>query len=538
MRPVRFVLALVFPALTGGAMLDAAIAQAVERTDVPARGMLRVTFDPRIMTWNDEFTDAGRRRLGFGLTGDTVGSRYIPELARLEQNVQAVTGNLVPGIQPQLVGHGDRAALLPRFVASLGAGLLSVRQERRTYPITAELGVTNRLSVSLTVPIVRVATRSALQLSTTGANLGLNPRLTVPGADAAYLAFFNQFDTTLARLDQNIAAGQYGCGTNPSCAARDSSAYWHAVYDALRGITYGVGNPGSPFMPLHGSGAGQGIDTTVARIRRDMAATFLVSGFDTTFLLPTDTVSGASLQAVLLDSATGFGYNFIPFHRNFRYGLGDVELAAKYRLLAGSHYAAALKALVRLPTGARDSADALLIQTIGDHQTDLEGQLTQELTAGPLWLNVAVRAAVQRPGMRVRRVAPPDAFLVPAAATASLRWDPGDYVGVDVAPLLRLAPEFAVGVTAGYWTKQRDRYAFQSPQDSVALASRLGAPIAASVLDEGTSERRLRLGFAMTYHSPTVEGGFSIEQTVSGVGGFVPGATVYRLVLRTSRKLF
>ena len=170
-------------------MLDAAIAQAVERTDVPARGMLRVTFDPRIMTWNDEFTDAGRRRLGFGLTGDTVGSRYIPELARLEQNVQAVTGNLVPGIQPQLVGHGDRAALLPRFVASLGAGLLSVRQERRTYPITAELGVTNRLSVSLTVPIVRVATRSALQLSTTGANLGLNPRLTVPGADAAYLAF-------------------------------------------------------------------------------------------------------------------------------------------------------------------------------------------------------------------------------------------------------------------------------------------------------------------------------------------------------------
>ena len=141
--------------------------------------------------------------------------------------------------------------------------------------------------------------------------------------------------------------------------------------------------------------------------------------------------------------------------------------------------------------------------------------------------------------MRVRRVAPPDAFLVPAAATASLRWDPGDYVGVDVAPLVRLAPEFAVGFTAGHWTKQRDRYAFQSPQDSVALANRLGgAPVAASVLDEGTLERRLRLGFAMTYHGATVEGGFSIEQTVSGVGGFVPAATVYRLVMRTSRKLF
>src|SRR5438309_2221474 len=180
MRTFRLVLALAGPAVTGGANVAA---QAVERTDAPDRGILRVTFDPRIMTWNDEFTDAGRRRLGFGLTGDTVGSRYIPALAALEQNVRTVTGDLVPVIRPQVVGPGDVQPLLPRFVASLGAGLLSVRQERRTYPITAELGVTNRLSVSLTVPIVRVATRSSLNLSTTRANLGLNPRLTVSGAD-------------------------------------------------------------------------------------------------------------------------------------------------------------------------------------------------------------------------------------------------------------------------------------------------------------------------------------------------------------------
>jgi len=497
-----------------------AAAQAVERTDVPGRGILRVTFDPRIMTWNDEFTDGGRRRLGFGLTGDTVGSRYIPALAQLEQNVRTVTGDL---------------PLLPRFVASLGAGLLSVRQERRTTPVTAELGLTSRLSVSLTVPIVRVSTRSGLQLSSTGANLGLNPRLNVAGAGAAYVAFFTQFDSTLTRFEQNINAGLYG-SCAPSCPARDSLTFWRSVRDALHGTVYGVASVGSPFMPLDSSPAGRGIDSAVARIRRDMAA-FGVAGFDTTFLLPADTVTGLLVRAVIVDSAIGFGYNRIPFRTGFRYGLGDVELAAKYRLLAGAHYAAAAKVLVRLPTGARDSADELLAQWIGDHQTDLEGQLTQELIAGPLWLNLAVRAGVQRPGTRVRRVAPPDAFLVPAAATSSLRWDPGDYVGVDVAPLVRLAPEFAAGFTAGYWTKGRDRYAFQSSQDSTALASRLGVPTAASVLDAGTSERRLRLGFALTYHGATVEGGFSIEQTVSG-GPLVPGGTVYRLVMRTSRKLF
>ena len=134
-------------------------------------------------------------------------------------------------------------------------------------------------------------------------------------------------------------------------------------------------------------------------------------------------------------------------------------------------------------------------------------------------------------------MAPLTAFLVPATATANLRWDPGDYVGIDAAPLLRLSREFAAGFTAGYFTKARDHYAFQSAQDSVAVATNTGFPTAASVLDQGTSARWLRLGFAVTYHAPRVEGGFSIEQTVSGAG-LVPGATLYRIVFRTSRKLF
>src|SRR5438477_7284 len=220
MRTVRIVILLVSPALAGGAMLAA---QAVERTDVPARGVLRVTFDPRIMTWNDEFTDAGRLKLGAPLTGDTVGGRYIPVVARLEQNVRVASG-------------------LAGFVASLGAGLFNVRQERRTYPTTAELGLTNRLSVSLMVPMVRVTvslmvpmvrvqTRASLQLSNRGANLGVNPlvvnTLGIRGKDSA---FFAQFDTALARLDQQAG----GCALPPSpCAARDSSARWRGVRDAL-----------------------------------------------------------------------------------------------------------------------------------------------------------------------------------------------------------------------------------------------------------------------------------------------------------------
>ncbi len=54
------------PALTGGAI----VAQAVERTDVAGRGVVRVTFDPRIVTWDAQFVGGARLRLGLPLTGD------------------------------------------------------------------------------------------------------------------------------------------------------------------------------------------------------------------------------------------------------------------------------------------------------------------------------------------------------------------------------------------------------------------------------------------------------------------------------------
>src|SRR2546426_7791499 len=136
MRALRLALALVSPALTGGAMVAA---QTVERTDVPDRGMIRFTFDPRIMTWNSEFTDAGRLGLGRGLTGDTVGSAYIPSVARLEQDVRLASG--VAGV-----------------LARPGQGGLSVRGERRTQPITGQLGATHPLSVGVVVADWRLAT--------------------------------------------------------------------------------------------------------------------------------------------------------------------------------------------------------------------------------------------------------------------------------------------------------------------------------------------------------------------------------------------
>jgi len=244
----------------------------------------------------------------------------------------------------------------------------------------------------------------------------------------------------------------------------------------------------------------------------------------------TTTSADSALAATLADST----YAFSPI-TNTRRGLtffsGDAEVQAKVRLWAGS----AALVLVRLPTGHLDSPHNLFDLSSGDHQTDIEAGLAQEVTvAGRLWLNASVRATQQRPGTRGRRVAPQDSLLVPIAALANLAWDPGDALALDVAPMYRFNKYFGAGVTVGYFTKQRDHYTFASAADSVALATRLGSPRSASVLDAGTAERRLRLGVAVTYVGPNGEGALSFEQTVSGVGGRIPVTSVFRIVMRTS----
>src|SRR5207245_203730 len=70
MRLLRLLLLLVAAASATSALA----AQAVERTDIPRRGTLRVTLDPRIVTWDRQYVNGTAwRPLGAPLTGDSVG---------------------------------------------------------------------------------------------------------------------------------------------------------------------------------------------------------------------------------------------------------------------------------------------------------------------------------------------------------------------------------------------------------------------------------------------------------------------------------
>jgi hypothetical protein len=364
-------------------------AQAGPRTDTPGAGHLRVTFEPVITTWERQFSDDGHeQRIGSSLFSET----HPPFICTSVKGFVTCRYNFTPVL---------------------------VREERRVTPLALDFGITNRIAVGVSVPLVRVNTRAGFQLDS-------------------------------------------------------------------------AGNPGAP-------------------------------------------AAAARLDTILTDTTYAFE-PVVGTSRRRRFFAGDVEVNAKYRVLESGNYALSGAVVVRLPTGHQDSPNNLFDQSTGDHQTDIELQVAQELTLfDRLWLNALVRAGRQQPGTRERRVGPQSVLLIPHAALATLNWDPGDYLGVDVAPMLRLSKVFGVGFTAGYWTQQRDRYTYRTPQDSSDVATRLGAPVSAAVLDAGTALRWTRLGVAMTYAGSDVEGSLSIEQTVSGSGGLVPVATVFRIVMRTSR---
>ena len=498
-------------------------AQAVDRTDTPRHGALRVSFDPQTLTWERNFTvSGGRQGIGAAFTADSA-SASLPSLASMQQETRTLTG---------LVG----------YIASLGRDLLAVRAERRIMPIGLEYGISDRLSLGVTVPIVRVEVRTGYTLHPPGANVGLGPRTS---ADSArYLAFFTAFDAALAQLSKNIADSVYGpCSSSPICQ-RAQAAYARdtTLRGSLNTLVFGAGGTGGQYLPIAGSDAGRQITALIAAAQLSLADTFQVSAFNNnTFLLPeigtADPADIATLYSNFADTLALAPYAATP--RRLRFFSGDVEVQAKMRLLQTSSASLAAAFVVRLPTGHQESPNNPFDISTGDHQTDLEGRLTGEVTLlHRIWLNAALRAARQLPGPRDRRVGPADDPFLPAVTLAHLRWDPGDFVAVDVAPMFRFSPRFAVGLTASYYAQGQDRYGFFSPQDSTAFATRIGGPADLSLLDAGTAIRQTRLGFALTYAGPRLEGGLSVQQTVSGAGGLVPVATVFRIVIRQTILLF
>ncbi|HEX9727250.1 MAG TPA: hypothetical protein VGA37_01945 [Gemmatimonadales bacterium] len=432
------------PARSAGAQLP--------DTYVIPRGALRIAFDPLYTNYNRLFdTDGSTFKLGTFYSTDALGSAFLPTLAESEDAIRSITGDTA---------------------FRMSAGRFTSRQDgdTRLFPLDFSLGLSSRLTLSVTVPIVTTRVQSATAIDSAGANVGWNQALTggdsTGGGLTAITGLFMELDAAAAALEMDIAAGSFGCPGSAQCDAAG------ALVDRIRalaanltrltgasatGFVNDVARP--PFAPLVNSEAGQALLAAIAAVDAELQA-FGQVALTSTLPLPTGIIANGDINTILTDPVYGYDARTLDPEKAAKLSrFGDIEVGLRYAVANGDHVRAVLGARARLPTGFRDSPDDYLDVGPGDRQLDLEWTLDAAIEPGTrlgVWLGGSY--TLQMSDRLTRRIAPPTAPIALASSARLVDRDLGEILAFSVHPALRLTDQFRVFVSAYYRKKTADKY--------------------------------------------------------------------------------
>lgn len=523
-RPIRAIrirlrrVALTVVSAASAASVAPAVAQLPDPYTIP-RGALRVAFDPQWLSYAELYDAAGTRiPLGTFYSADPLGSSLFPTLVEAENAVRSMTGDAA-------------------FRFNAGRFRARIDADVRRFPFSVSVGLSSRLTLTATVPLVTTRVKSAPSLDSTGSEAGWNP-ISGQGSTGALdslTTLLSELDGAAAQLDADIAAGGYDCPAGPMC---DQA---RALVDRLRGLSADLGaltgyaavttQDGSlvpPLAPLAESAAGQAIRAAIDEVSAELRA-LGQAGLSATVPLPSMPIDSNAVDVILGEDE--FGYGVLPFDRGETIklsGLGDVELGLRYGLATGAVFRAVLGGLVRLPTGKKqDDPDDLLDIAPADGQLDLAVSLDGAFEPGArvgVWFSGGY--TMQFGDRLIRRVARLDDPLVPAAAITQVQRHLGNEIRFSLHPALRLTPSFRAFVSASYYRKGADTYEVN------------GAAV--PELEALTAHTLWTIGGGLWYRmdanrrraSLPIEAGFLYDVAVYGSRGLVPKTGRMSLSLR------
>jgi hypothetical protein len=497
-------------------------AQAEFATPVP-RGVLRVNFTPVWLQYDHFFgyhtpgyPDGAAVPLALDFNAESLGVASLPFLGTYQDQLQKATG-------------------LGTFSLNLGRVVTQLNASIRTLPIGLEYGLSRWLSIGVTVPIVHSRVDVNFVVDSAAAkrgNVGWNPGFLDPTTIAH---FRGQMDSALAALQQLAASGP------PALRAQAQADL--ALLRTFRALA------DTPFLPRDTTAAGDSIRTRLASAEAgygQLAAQYADSGITLPPL--TDTLALANAALTRADLERLFSDSTLPVAADtlgtiVKTGIGDITAHATLQLADGAHYRGQLVVTTRFPTGAAPSANTFLDLGTGTHQFGVEVALANDLLLGSHFLIHGVaRVGGARADQIPMRVTPPDLPLAPLAQLATIKRTPASYVGLELAPTWQMDDAFSVRVDYSYFNQGATRHSYVDPADS----ARVGLP--ASVLDEGTGARLTRIGGGVTFSTLSrYEAGHAslpysltvtYDNTVSGRGGRVPQASLFRIQLRVYIRLF
>lgn len=483
------------------------------------RGALRVSFEPSLENFDELFTtwSGAHRPLGADFSADSAGAHLFPTAAPAQEAVRSIIGDAA-------------------YRMSVGRMQTTLDADIRRFPLNASFGVSDRLTLVVSVPIVTTRMQVDLAVDPSAANAGLNQAAALagnPGAMAEIQLLLAELEASAAAVEARIAAGDFGCPTSATCdAARALVARARQLKADLILLT-GVSESGAPsgplppFAPLGTSAAGAAILSAIATLSAELQA-FGAPGVTATLPLPADGLGPAEVNGIL--TGAEFGYEALPLafaKRTQR--LGDLELGARLGLVRQPSLRVVLVAGARLPTGMRDLPDHFTDLGTGDRQTDLMGRIEAAWEAGVVSLAATGSYTLQLADRLVRRVTPPDRPIAPLATQATVRRDLGDVVQASLFPALRLSPAFTAYASAHVLSKAADTY---------ELADGGDPGLDAAVLGEGSAAKSLSFGGGIYYrprptpqHLP-VEAGIDYRAAFHGEGRWTPVTRTVNFYLR------
>jgi hypothetical protein len=494
---------------------------------VLSRGMVRLGIAPTWTRFDQRYRPDGESEpLATDLSTESLDPTRLSILGPVRERLEAL------GPTP------DIAVTLGRLRVDHDASIFSV-------PMSAEIGIGARLSLGITVPIVR--TLSAVLLSPNPSvnegNVGINPALTSADARAQNAALLAQFASAVDALEALIDACADPGNPDPRCPeartpeAQELAANASAFAGGLDDL---YSETGAVFVPVSNSP----FDLTIRNRIGSFAESF--AGFDINDIASSGpaaaTIVGAGdMVRILTDSA--FGVRARLGTRTTT-SIGDIEVGAMLQLLNtvsrdslqryGSGVRAAVGATLRLGTGRADDPDDFADVPSGDGQHDVELRTQWDLVLGShVELGLGGRYVLQLADRETVRITEPHQPFAAYWRRQDVGRDLGDVVDVQVTPRIAVGSFFSLMAQYRARRKAEDRHTgrFETTDD-------FGEPVTldAAILDAETEQREDRVSIGLSYSTLTsvarkraripLEIFLQYGESIRGSGGKTPKVSV------------
>jgi hypothetical protein len=490
------------------------------------RGVFRIELGGEFRNSDSRYNDGTTEDLARGFTAIPLGSTFFPTLSASEARLGAILGNA-------------------SYRISLGQSTANGLMNIGTATIGVSYGLTSRITLFTSVPIVRTRMQLSFRLDSTGADTGINPNDPVLGTQAGRIqttAFFSELDGVLATLASNIANGVYDANPQQLALAQQTLADGTSLRS---GFAVVLNDRDAPFVPTAAGSTGTAILDSVSSFRNTLAG-LGVSGFVTDPALATSALSQDEFNNLLIQPGgpvAGFPLDDAELSL-----LGDIEGGVSY-LLADNWYRngipggfrAALTGTLRFPTGELDRPENFL--DIGTGTGHFAARLGGTVDLGRGRFGSRMTASYEHSFAAVieRRVGGPAQPIPFASSLRDVRRTPGGLLDLSIAPFFRLGS--TLGITSGvrYRRHSLDKVSFASGNDS------LPGGIDPSILAQSTDWSVTSFLAGVTYMSPAaadlarpgfpVEASWTVEGPLSGSGGIIAKERIMRVQFRMYMRL-